>query len=229
MFVALFALACAPSQPSFRPARERAQDSRSNPLPARGRGPAPVAARTPPPDPVAAAARTRPPDPVPAPAAAPTQAPDPVPAPAVGVVGAPAPSAPIAGEPSRDGWNTAQIAWLPYEAGLARARAENRPIVLVMHAGWCGHCRTYSHVFEDPRIVERARSLVMVRIDTDAEPDIARRYQIDGGYVPRTFFLAPDGTVRAEIDARRPQYRYFFDESDPSSLLAAMDIALGRS
>ena len=188
--LALSLAACAPSQPSFRPARERAQ------------------AAVPEPEPV----------PVPAPAAR-----------AVEPVVPAAPSAPPAAEPSRDGWNTAQIDWQPYEAGLARARAENRPVVLVMHAGWCVHCRNYSHVFEDPRIVERARSLVMVRVDTDSEPDVARRYQLDGGYVPRTFFLAPDGTVRAEIDARRSQYRYFFDESDPTSLLTAMDTALGRS
>lgn len=160
----------------------------------------------------------------PVPDLAPPSAPAPAPAPAP-----PSPSPSPAAEPSRDGWNTAQIDWQPYEAGLARARAENRPVVVVMHADWCVHCRNYSHVFEDPRIVERARSLVMVRVDTDAEPDVARRFQLDGGYVPRTYFLAPDGTVRAEIDARRPQYRYFFHESDPTSLLAAMDTALGRS
>jgi len=138
------------------------------------------------------------------------------------------PPRPRAPEPSREGWNDAQIDWQPYEEGLARARAEGRPVLLVMHADWCVHCRNYSHVFEDPRIVERSRDLVMIRIDVDDEADAARRYALDGGYVPRTYFLAPDGSTRTDVDARRARFRYFYDENDPGSLLAAMDTVLAR-
>jgi len=162
-----------------------------------------------------------------APAPAPAEAPAPAPAEASAPAPAPA-AAPGAAEPSREGWNDAQIDWLPYEEGLARARSEGRPVLLVMHADWCVHCRNYSHVFEDPRIVERARELVMIRIDVDDEPDAASRYTLDGGYVPRTYFLGPDGTTRTDVDARRARFRYFYDESDPASLLAAMETALAR-
>lgn len=139
-----------------------------------------------------------------------------------------APARPVAAEPSREGWNDAQISWVGFEEGLARAHAENRPMLLVMHADWCVHCRNYSHVFEDPRIVERARDLVMVRIDVDDERDIASRYALDGGYVPRTYFLAPDGTPRTDVDARRARFRFFYDEHDPTSLLTAMNTVLAR-
>jgi protein-disulfide reductase (glutathione) len=97
-----------------------------------------------------------------------------------------------------------------------------------MHADWCPHCRNYSHVFEDPRIVARARQMEMVRVNVDHEPDVANRFQLDGTYVPRTYFVAADGTPINEIDAHRPRYRYFYDERDPGSLLAAMDAALAR-
>lgn len=136
--------------------------------------------------------------------------------------------APTATAPSREGWNDAQIDWQPYEGGLARAREERRPVCLVMHADWCPHCLRYSHVFEDPRIVERARDFVMVRIDVDDEPDVARRHELDGRYVPRTYFLAPDGSVLEDVDARRPRFRYFYDENDPGSLLASMEAVLAR-
>ncbi len=134
---------------------------------------------------------------------------------------------PRAPEPSREGWNVAQIDWVSHDDALRRARLEGRTVCVVMHADWCGHCRNYAHVFEDPRIVDRSERLLMVRVDVDAEPEIASRYAADGGYVPRTYFLAPDGSV-LDIDAHRERYRHFFDEHDPSSLLAGMDAALAR-
>ncbi|MEI8254113.1 MAG: thioredoxin family protein [Deltaproteobacteria bacterium] len=136
------------------------------------------------------------------------------------------PPSPGAAGPPGEGWNAAQIDWLSYTAGLVRARNEHKPVCLVFHADWCPHCRTYARVFEDPRVVARARDLVMVRVNVDQAPDIAGRYQIDGPYVPRTYFLSADGATLAGIDAHRPQFRYFFDEHDPNSLLAGMDAAL---
>jgi thiol:disulfide interchange protein len=124
-----------------------------------------------------------------------------------------------------ESWNAGAIDWQPYEAGMKRAKAENKPVCLIFYANWCPHCRNYSHVFEDPRIVERARGFVMIRINSDDDDDLSRRYSRDGGYVPRTFFLAPDGKVLSDIHAPRPQYVYFYDEHDPASLLAGMETA----
>lgn len=141
-----------------------------------------------------------------------------------------APSAPTfvaAAEPSRDGWNRTQIEWVSHEEALRRAEADHRPICIVMHADWCGHCHNYMHVFEDPRIVERAHRMHMVLLDVDAEPAIASRYASDGGYVPRTYFAAADGSI-LPVDAHRPRFQHFFHESDPTSLLTGMDEALAR-
>ena len=123
-------------------------------------------------------------------------------------------------------WNSDQIRWLSYDAGLARAHAESKPICLVMHAAWCPHCRTYARVFDDPRVVAQAQRLVMVKVNVDEVPTVAARYAVDGTYVPRTYFLRPDGTVIERIDAHRPQYRFFFDENDPGSILGGMLAAL---
>lgn len=144
---------------------------------------------------------------------------------------APTPSAParaLAAEPSREGWNEAQIDWQPYEAGLAQARATNRPVCIVFSADWCPHCRGYSHVFEDPRIVEASRGFVMIHVDSDAQREVASRYAVDGGYVPRTYFLDPTGTAMTDVVARTDRFHYFFDEHDPASLLAGMTSAQRR-
>ena len=51
---------------------------------------------------------------------------------------------------------------------------------------------------------------------------------IDGGYVPRTYFLSPDGAPQAEIHAARDRFLYFYDERDPASLLQGMTNALKK-
>jgi len=150
-------------------------------------------------------------------------APNPTVGPLASLVPARAPGA-AAGE----GWNAAQIDWQPYEAGLAKAKAQKKPVCLVFYTSWCPHCKNYSHVFESPDVVARAKDLVMIRLNADDESEIAKRYQRDGGYVPRTFFLAPDGTLDPDIHAPRPKFLYFFDEQSPASILAGMNEAVRK-
>lgn len=133
-----------------------------------------------------------------------------------------------AAAPGVEDWNDAGIAWTPYRVATELARRTNRPLCVVVHAGWCPHCRNYSAVFRDARVVEAAKGFVMVRIDADADYETASRFAPDGGYVPRTLFAGPDGTLDAEIHADRASYRWFFDEHDPASVLAGMRAALAK-
>jgi hypothetical protein len=144
---------------------------------------------------------------------------------------APTAAAPPAGPGARgavETWNAKQIDWQPYEAGLARARATNKPICLIFYTGWCPHCGNYSKVFDDARVVEAAKGFVMIRANADDEGAVAGKYVKDGGYVPRTFFLAPDGTLDPDLHAARPKFLYFYDEHDPSSILGGMQAALRK-
>lgn len=127
---------------------------------------------------------------------------------------------------SGEGWGVGKIDWQPYEAGMAQAKAQNKPVCLVLSTGWCPHCKNYSHVFEDAKVAEQSKRFVMIHLDADKHPDVARKYQPDGGYVPRTFFLAPDGTLAADIHAPRPKFLYFYDERNPASLLGGMEQAI---
>jgi thiol:disulfide interchange protein len=127
-----------------------------------------------------------------------------------------------------ESWNAGQIAWQPYDTGLVLAKTQKKPVCLVFSTTWCPHCKNFSHVFDDPRVVAHARDFVMIHLDADAEEAIASKYALDGSYIPRTFFLAPDGKVDDTIHAPRNRSRYFYDERDPSDLLAAMDTAKQR-
>ncbi len=149
-------------------------------------------------------------------------------APAVTTAPAPAPLAPRAKDAKEENWNDAQISWQSYEAGMALAKTAKKPVCLVFYTGWCPHCRNYSRVFQDPRIVARARDFIMIRVNPDDESAIGDKYAPDGSYVPRTFFLAPDGALLADVHAPRPKFLHFYDESDPASLLGGMDAALSK-
>jgi thiol-disulfide isomerase/thioredoxin len=124
-------------------------------------------------------------------------------------------------------WNDGQIAWKGYEAGLAEAKAQDKPICLVFYTEWCPHCTRYSQVFKDPALVELTKKFVMIRVERDANPQISEKYVPDGNYIPRTFFLTPAGVLRPEIHEKRTNYLYFFSESDPNALMTAMRQALG--
>lgn len=121
-----------------------------------------------------------------------------------------------------DSWNASRIHWVDYKQGVARAKVEHKPVCLVFFATWCPHCKNYSHVFEDPRVVAEAKKFVMVRVDTDQHPELSQRYSLDGSYIPRTYFLTPGGQVAESVRAPRNRFQYFYNERDPASLLGGM-------
>jgi len=137
----------------------------------------------------------------------------------------------LAAPPARAGgdWNDGGIKWHGYEEGLAAAKKEKKPVCLIFYTEWCPHCANYSQVFHDPKVVEQAKRFVMIRLDKDKNGEISQKYGPDGaGYIPRTYFLASDGTLAADIHAAREQFKYFYDEKNPASVLAGMDQALQK-
>jgi protein-disulfide reductase (glutathione) len=125
-------------------------------------------------------------------------------------------------------WNDGQIQWQPYEQGLAAAKKDKKPVLLVFFTEWCPHCSNYSKVFHDPKVVEQAKRFVMIRLDKDKNAELSKKISPDGEYIPRTYFLGSDGTLDPALTAPRPEYKYFYDERDPAPLLASMDAALKK-
>jgi len=123
-------------------------------------------------------------------------------------------------------WNSGAVLWRPYEEGLEAARAEDKPLILIFYTDWCPHCHNYSRVFHDPRLVELSRRFVMVRIERDSHPELSSLYDLDGQYIPRTFFLGADGRVLRDLSSGHARYRYFLDEHEPDELLGLMQRAL---
>ena len=88
------------------------------------------------------------------------------------------------------------VNWLEWnDEAFARAKAEDRPIVLDIGAVWCHWCHrmdedTYSH----PRVSALINQyFVPIKVDNDRRPDINARYNM-GGW-PTTAFLTPEGEI----------------------------------
>ena len=64
-------------------------------------------------------------------------------------------------------WNDGAVAWKGHDDGFALAKKEQKPLLLIVYTEWCPHCGNYSKVFHDPKVVEKAKQFVMVRLDQD--------------------------------------------------------------
>jgi uncharacterized protein YyaL (SSP411 family) len=99
-----------------------------------------------------------------------------------------------------------EIAWLPWGAeAFARARSEDKPILLSISAVWCHWCHVMDETsYSDASVIETInRKYVPVRVDNDRRPDVNARYNM-GGW-PTTAFLAPDGTTLTGATYLPPQ------------------------
>src|SRR5712672_1878433 len=94
------------------------------------------------------------------------------------------------------------IAWYEWgDAAFARAKAENKPVLLDIGAVWCHWCHVIDREsYESADIAKIINEhFVAVKVDRDERPDVDARYQSaisalsgQGGW-PLTGFLLPDG------------------------------------
>jgi thiol-disulfide isomerase/thioredoxin len=125
-------------------------------------------------------------------------------------------------------WNERDIKWHSLDEGLQEAKRTGAPILALFYTDWCPYCMAHSRLFRDAEIVELSRSLVMVKVNRDKAPDINARYAPDGGYVPRTMILKPDGSLAAAIHGADPTYKYLLDYETKAELVAVMRKAVSQ-
>jgi uncharacterized protein YyaL (SSP411 family) len=96
------------------------------------------------------------------------------------------------------------VEWYPWgDEAFARARAEDKPILLDVGAVWCHWCHVIDREsYDSPEVAAIINQrFVPVKVDRDERPDVDVRYQnavsaISGqGGWPLTAFLTPEGKV----------------------------------
>ena len=111
------------------------------------------------------------------------------------------------------------IAWVPFDQALARAKAENKAICVVVYANWCPKCRSLAPRFAEQPITGASGDVIMVLQNSDERPEwLKQRFGDLGNYVPRVFFLKPDGTVNTGINSGNAKFPYFYRASEAAQL-----------
>ena len=81
---------------------------------------------------------------------------------------------------------------------LTQAQREGKPVVLDFFAEWCAPCqRMEKTTFKDEKVKALLERCVLVRVDTDKHPDIAKRMAVEG--LPDIRFVLPDGKVIRQL------------------------------
>ena len=116
-----------------------------------------------------------------------------------------------------------EIAWKGYQEGLAQARREGKPALIIFYSDSCSACRRYKSILRDKSVVDASAPFVMIRVNTRQYPRLSQDYQFDGRYIPRTFAVFPDGRIMHRLYPRK-RYRYFIG-LEPKNLLRLMEKA----
>lgn len=85
------------------------------------------------------------------------------------------------------------IEWLSYAEGRERGNSENKKVFLVFDADWCKYClKMEKETFQNPTVIAYVnRNFVPIKVNSDREQSIARKYNVRG--LPSTWFLSENG------------------------------------
>ncbi len=110
-----------------------------------------------------------------------------------------APAAASSGEP-------AQVWLTSLPQALAEAKKRDAYILVDLYAEWCGWCKELEKkVFASPEFVAKARSFVLLRVDTEDGGDGARLQALhEANSLPTTLILDPKGARAGEIGGYAP-------------------------
>jgi len=97
------------------------------------------------------------------------------------------------------------------DAGLERAKSEERAIMIDFYTDWCGWCKKLDQdTYSNSRVQELARGFVCLKVNGDKFPNFVSKYLIEG--YPTIVFLNPAGQEITRI----------VGYTDASGLLAKM-------
>jgi thioredoxin-related protein len=88
------------------------------------------------------------------------------------------------------------LVWLnSYEAGLEKAKLEQKPVVLYFWATWCKFCkRLHDEVYPDPEVNSLlTERFVLVAINIDRDKEVPPKYGVQ--YPPAIIFTDENGQV----------------------------------
>jgi len=77
-------------------------------------------------------------------------------------------------------------------------------------------------------VVKALKDIVLIRENMDLNPEISKKYDFDGQYVPRSFALNSKGQVLSLLDESN-EYQFYLPSDDPGVLISVAKIILENS
>ena len=124
-------------------------------------------------------------------------------------------------------WNENEIKWHSYEQGIKEMQRTGKMGMMVIYTDWCGTCKQYSRLFKKDEVVSATKDVVMILVNQENNPKVARKYAPDGRYIPRTFVLKTNGEIAMEMHGKKPKWRFFVSAGYPKQLLDLLSRASG--
>jgi len=115
---------------------------------------------------------------------------------------------------------------IPWSKSFTEARdaatKAGKPLMVDFGAEWCGFCKKLDReTFTDENVIRLVReSFVAVHVDTDKEPDLSKKYGIEG--LPTIVFLAPGGEELARLEGFRPPEQFLKEARKPAESSASL-------
>jgi FKBP-type peptidyl-prolyl cis-trans isomerase 2 len=102
------------------------------------------------------------------------------------------------------GFKGKELNWIEdFDAGLAAAKTQSKPAVLVLYADWCKFCKKlFNTTLQDPRIKMMKDDFVWVKINSAKQKEYKALYGQKG--FPMTVLLDTHGEVIESIKGFRP-------------------------
>lgn len=80
-----------------------------------------------------------------------------------------------------------------YTAAMQRAKDDNKPVLLMFSASWCGPCnRMKKEVFTQPKVQKALQAWTPIYIDGDKQRQLMKTYKVEA--FPTFIVAKPDGT-----------------------------------
>ena len=129
--------------------------------------------------------------------------------------------------PARAAYNNGAIFWRENALAFNDARVAAKPIFMLVHAEWCPACKVYSKLFYDQQVVRKLEAFVPVLINAD-KSDLAKKYNPDGDYIPRSMILSSDGEIYQDVTGPY-DHKFFLPPKEVPFLLDFLDRGLARA
>ncbi|NP_001081669.1 anterior gradient protein 2 precursor [Xenopus laevis] len=119
------------------------------------------------------------------------------------------------------GWGE-DIEWAQtYEEGLAKARENNKPLMVIHHLEDCPYSIALKKAFVADKMAQKLAQEDFIMLNL-VHPVADENQSPDGHYVPRVIFIDPSLTVRSDLKGRYGNKLYAYDADDIPELITNM-------